>query len=119
MTNRRLFLSALGGAPLLWPADTPKRDGRILSTRPFDIEMELDGFKDYLTPIDRFYVRTHHFTPNMQGDTFKLEVGGEVANKLTFTLDELKKMPAAELVSVCECAGNGRALYEPDRKSVV
>lgn len=121
MTNRRLFLSALGAAPFVWsPAaaqrqsgDTPKRDGRVMSTRPFDIEMELDGFKNYLTPIDRFYVRTHHFTPNMQADTFKLEVGGEVANKLTFTLDELKKMPAAELVSVCECAGNGRALYEP------
>ncbi len=113
MTNRRLFLSALSGAPFLWPADTPKRDGRIMSTRPFDIEMELAGFADYLTPIDRFYVRTHHYTPNLKAETFTLEVAGAVANKLTLSLQDLKKLPAAELVSVCECAGNGRALYEP------
>lgn len=113
MTNRRLFLSALAAAPFAHAADTPKRDGRVLSTKPFDIEMDLAGFSDYITPIDRFYVRTHHYTPDMKADTFKLEVGGEVANKLSLTLDDLKKMPATELVSVCECAGNGRSLYEP------
>ncbi len=118
MTNRRLFLSALAGAPFLpspflTAADTPKRDGRIMSTRPFDIEMELDGFKDYLTPIDRFYVRTHHYTPNLKAETFTLDVGGEVSTKLKLTLEDLKKMPSAELVSVCECAGNGRSFYEP------
>ena len=113
MTNRRLFLSALAAAPLTWSADTPKRDGRVLSTRPFDIEMDMAGFADYLTPIDRFYVRTHHYTPNMKAETYQLEVAGEVNNKLTLNLEDLKKMPATELVSVCECAGNGRALYEP------
>ncbi len=113
MTNRRLFLATLSSAPWLNAADTPKRDGKVMSTRPFDIEMDLDGFADYLTPNDRFYVRTHHYTPNMKAETFKLEVGGEVGNQLTLSLDELKKMPATELVSVCECAGNGRSFYEP------
>lgn len=118
MTNRRLFLAALGSAPFLQTprllaADTPKRGGRVMSTRPFDLEMDLDGFQDYLTPIDRFYVRTHHYTPNLKAESFTLEVGGETASKLKLTLDDLKKMPAAELVSVCECAGNGRSFYEP------
>jgi DMSO/TMAO reductase YedYZ molybdopterin-dependent catalytic subunit len=108
---RRLFFSTLF-APV-FAADTPKRGGRVLSLRPQDYEMGLDGFLDYLTPIDRFYVRSHHYTPSLDAASFKLTVGGEVATPLTLTLEDLRKMPRTELVSVCECAGNGRSLYEP------
>ena len=36
-----------------------------------------------------------------------------MANALTLTMEDLKKLPRVELVSVLECAGNGRGLYEP------
>ena len=32
---------------------------------------------------------------------------------LTLTMDDLRRMPSVELVSVLECAGNGRGFYEP------
>lgn len=105
--ERRQFLAALAAA-LAPAADTPKRGGKVLSTRPQDYEMGLDGFLEYLTPIDRFYVRSHHYTPTLKAETYRLHLGS-----LTLTLDDLKKMPKVELVSVCECAGNGRSLYEP------
>ena len=106
--HRRHFLSFLAAAAGAPAADTPKRGGRVLSTRPQDYEMGLDGFLEYLTPIDRFYVRSHHYTPTLKAETYKLEIGS-----LTLSLDDVKKMPKTELVSVCECAGNGRSLYEP------
>jgi DMSO/TMAO reductase YedYZ molybdopterin-dependent catalytic subunit len=40
-------------------------------------------------------------------------VDGEVATPLTLTVEDLRKLPPAELVSVVECAGNGRGFYEP------
>lgn len=116
--SRRMFLRALSAAGMLptglsLAADTAKRGGRVLSTRPQDFEMAMDGFLEYITPIDRFYVRSHHYTPSIKAESFKLAVKGEVSTPLTLTLDDLKKMPRVELVSVCECAGNGRSLYEP------
>ena len=112
-TTRRELFAAFTAASLGMAADTAKRGGRVLSTRPQDYEMGLDGFLEYLTPIDRFYVRSHHYTPTVDAAKFQLDVAGTVAKPLTLSLDELKKMPKAELVSVCECAGNGRSLYEP------
>lgn len=117
--NRRAFVRTLTAAGFAAPlssliaADTAKRGGRVLSTRPQDFEMALDGFLEYITPVDRFYVRSHHYTPTIAADSYRLSVKGEVGTPLTLTLDELKKMPRVELVSVCECAGNGRSLYEP------
>lgn len=106
--DRRHFLAALAAATAGNAADTPKSGGRVLSTRPQDYEMGMDGFLEYLTPIDRFYVRSHHYTPVLKAEEFKLQVGA-----LTLSLDDLKRMPKLEMVSVCECAGNGRSLYEP------
>lgn len=111
--SRRQLFAALAATSLAPAADTAKRGGRVLSARPQDFEMGLDGFSEYLTPIDRFYVRSHHYTPTLDAATFKLEVAGEVGQTLTLSLDDLKKMPKLDLVSVCECAGNGRSFYEP------
>src|SRR5208282_904006 len=44
---------------------------------------------------------------------WRLSVDGEVATPLTLTMDDLKRLPSVELVSVVECAGNGRAFTEP------
>ncbi|HEY9461586.1 MAG TPA: molybdopterin-dependent oxidoreductase, partial [Vicinamibacterales bacterium] len=90
-----------------------KRDMIGRSARPLDLEMPVEGFSDYITPIDRFFVRTHVYTPRVDVGQWRLTVGGEVANTLTLTLDDLRQMPSVEVVSVLECAGNGRSFYEP------
>lgn len=117
LSRRDLFRMAAASAAL--PAlafDGPraaKHDMIVRSARPEDLEMPLDGFQSYLTPIDRFFVRSHHYEPSIELASWNLQVEGQVANSLTLTMDDLKKLPRVELVSVLECAGNGRGLYAP------
>jgi DMSO/TMAO reductase YedYZ molybdopterin-dependent catalytic subunit len=85
----------------------------VRSVRPEDFEMPMDGFASWLTPAERLFVRSHHYTPEVDAAAWRLEIGGLVDKPVTLTLDELKKMPKAEVAGVLECAGNGRALYEP------
>ena len=41
-------------------------------------------------------------------------VGGEGANgQAEFTLDDLKRLPAVEVVAVNQCSGNRRGLFQP------
>jgi DMSO/TMAO reductase YedYZ molybdopterin-dependent catalytic subunit len=111
LPRRHFFLAAAG--VLLSAGDRPKRDILVRSTRPEDLEMSLDGFSDYITPIEHFFVRTHVYVPSVNLGDWRLKVEGEVATPVTFTMEDLRKLPAVELVSVTECAGNGRGFYEP------
>src|ERR1700758_1128947 len=81
----------------------------VRSPRPEDLEMPLDGFLDWITPIDRFFVRCHTYTPNVNLGEWSLKIDGKVARPMSMSMDDLKKLPRVELVSVLECAGNGRS----------
>ena len=72
----------------------------VRSVRPEDLEMPLSGFSDYITPIEHFFVRTHVYVPTVNVDAWRLKVEGEVATPLTLTMEDLKKLPPVELVSV-------------------
>jgi len=109
---RRDFM-LLAGAGLLRADDRPKRDMLVRSTRPEDLEMPLSGFSDYITPIEHFFVRTHVYVPTVDLNSWRLRVEGEVTSPLTLTMEDLKKLPQIELVTVVECAGNGRRFYDP------
>ncbi len=110
-TRRNFFAMAAGG--LLLGQDRGKRDMITLSARPEDLEMPLTGFSDYITPVEHFFVRTHVYVPTVKLDEWRLNVTGEVGTPLTLTMDDIRKMPAVEMVAVVECAGNGRSLYNP------
>lgn len=110
--SRRHLLSLTAGSLLLDAA--PKRGMIVRSTRAEDLEMPLEGFlESYVTPLDRFFVRSHHYVPAVNLAAWKLEIKGKVTTPLSLSMDELKKLPRVEMVSVLECAGNGRGLYEP------
>jgi DMSO/TMAO reductase YedYZ molybdopterin-dependent catalytic subunit len=89
----------------------PEMIGR--SARPEDREMPLAGFLDYVTPIDRFFVRSHVYTPRVAIESWRLTIDGQVTTPLQLTMADLRRMPAVEVVGVLECAGNGRRFYEP------
>lgn len=111
--SRRHFL-LVSAAALLQPGTTgTKRDMIVRSARPLDLEMPMAGFSDYITPIDRFFVRSHVYTPRVDAGQWRLTIAGEVASALTLSMDDLRRMPSSEVVSVLECAGNGRSFYEP------
>src|SRR6266851_3048878 len=111
LARRNFFLVAVGA--LLRAEDRLKRDMLVRSTRPEDLEMTLPGFSDYITPIEHFFVRTHVYVPTVNASEWRLKVEGKAATPLTLAMEELKKLPPVELVSVVECAGNGRGFYEP------
>ncbi len=110
MNTRRAFFGTALGA---FAVAQQKRDMKVQSTRPEDLEMPLSGFADYITPIEHFFVRTHVYEPKVELASWRLKVEGSVATPLTLTMDELRAMPSVELIAVTECAGNGRGLYEP------
>jgi sulfite oxidase len=115
ITRRNLLLAS--AAALLSrtarSADAQRAGMITLSPRPFDLEMPVDGFVDEITPVERFFVRSHTYIPEVKERDWKLVIDGLVERPLTLTLAELKRFPMSELVGVLECAGNGRGFYSP------
>src|SRR5581483_7050734 len=110
--SRRKLFRLLAAAPAF--AARGADPGMIVrSHNPEDFEMPLDGFSTWLTPADKFFIRTHLYKPTVDVNKWRLKVGGQVGTPLTLEMADLKKLPRAELVSVIECAGNGRSFYQP------
>src|ERR1700690_2925360 len=86
-----------------------------LSDRPPNFESPLEYFRTPITPNDQFFVRYHLADiPEVDAMTYKISVGGDGANgQAEITLDDLKKMPAFEVVAVNQCSGNRRGLSKP------
>src|SRR5438067_13508365 len=129
MSSRRTFLKALaattlansfglaaGQQPLTGTAPAiPGKPGMIVrSSRFLDLEMPMDALTTWITPIEHFFVRNHMFEPTtLDVRTWKLTVGGEVEHPLELQMSDIVKYPAAAVINTLECAGNGRAFYQP------
>jgi len=51
----------------------------VRSSRPADLEMPLDGFREWITPVDRFFVRCHTYFPERANlSDWRLKVDGVV-----------------------------------------
>ena len=85
----------------------------VRSTRPEDLETPVGLLNTWITPNDLFYVRHHTYAAKVNASEWKLTVDGEVATPLSLTLDDLKKMPKVSVTVTLECAGNGRAFFDP------
>jgi DMSO/TMAO reductase YedYZ molybdopterin-dependent catalytic subunit len=64
-------------------------------------------------PNARFYVRNHFETPRLDPATWRLQVRGLVDRPLRLGLRDLRNMRSQTLVATLECAGNGRAAFDP------
>ena len=86
-----------------------------LSYRPPNYETPIEYFRTAITPNDAFFVRYHLSNiPQVDDKTWKVVVGGDGANdQAELTLDDLKRMPTAEVVAVNQCSGNRRGLFQP------
>src|SRR5205085_3275793 len=113
--TRRQMLARFGGASVLFRfAFASDRPGDLIidSARPKDYEMPDQGFLNWITPVDEFFVRCHHYVPDVNVVVWRLKVDGLVSSPLSLALDELKELPHTTSIAVLECAGNGRAFYE-------
>ncbi|MBA3607667.1 MAG: molybdopterin-dependent oxidoreductase [Chthoniobacterales bacterium] len=61
-----------------------------------------------ITPNDKFYTVTKNVVdPKVNPAVWRLEIGGMVAKKRTYTLDEIKAMPAVTQETTLMCISNG------------
>jgi DMSO/TMAO reductase YedYZ molybdopterin-dependent catalytic subunit len=86
-----------------------------LSYRAPNYETPIEYFRTAVTPNDAFFVRYHlAYIPVVDAAKWRLSVGGDGANdQIELTLDDLRNMPATEVVAVNQCSGNRRGLFEP------
>lgn len=64
----------------------------------------------FLFSSEIFYVRNHLPVPEVDPETYELELEVEGSNKtLTFTLEDLKKFPKHTITASVMCAGNRRS----------
>ena len=96
----------------------PGKPGMIVHTaRPITGEFPPHLLDDDVTPTERHFVRNGGIVPDRTDDLdpreWTLTIDGEVHQSLTLSLDELKRMPAVSMPLLIECAGNGRALFDP------
>jgi sulfane dehydrogenase subunit SoxC len=75
--------------------------------------MPLEALRFDVTPVGLHYLLTHYDIPEVEPETWRLEVGGSVERPLSLSLDDLRARPSVETAVTLECAGNGRALLDP------
>jgi DMSO/TMAO reductase YedYZ molybdopterin-dependent catalytic subunit len=94
--------------------ETPGADLIVRRADPFNCEVRLSRLADGdVTPNDRFYIRNHFPVPKIDPERWRLRVHGHVEKRLDISLPELRRMPAVTLPVTLECAGNGRAFFNP------
>jgi sulfite dehydrogenase (cytochrome) subunit A len=95
-----------------------KRPLIVLTSRPPQLETPFEVFNDgIITPNDAFFVRYHNagIPTSIDGDKHVVKIGGNAAGKpFELTMADLRtQFKPVELVAVNQCAGNGRALFNP------
>ena len=122
--------AVLASATVLWartasaatrPADeadlTSSKAGLILrSTSPLALETPVAAFADPITPNDSFFVRYNLATSPTLADLsdWALRIVGDAAERpFQFSMEDLRKFPAREVLAVCHCADNARSLFNP------
>ena len=85
-----------------------------LSSRPPDYETPVALLNDFITPIDHFYVRSHLPVPaTLDAAAWALTVNGLVSTPLSLSVAALRALPQHTVTVTLECAGNGRAFFDP------
>ena len=100
----------LGQAQDSWGKDKLTR----MSGRPPDYETPVALLDSFITPLEHFYVRCHLPVPTgTAAEGWSLRVEGEVGTPLSLSVADLRALPPVTTTVTLECAGNGRAFFEP------
>ncbi len=75
--------------------------------------MPLEALRWDVTPVGLHYLLIHYDIPAVDPGSWRLEVGGRVDRALSLSLDDLRERPPVTRAVTMECAGNGRARFEP------
>ena len=92
----------------------PSREGEVLipfADQPPEPPSErglLDWNKldSFITPNDEFFNVSHYGKPEVDLETWKLEISGLVENPLMLTIEDIKTRPKQDVTFTLECSGN-------------
>jgi DMSO/TMAO reductase YedYZ molybdopterin-dependent catalytic subunit len=89
----------------------------VMPDMAFNAEALPQNLDSDITPISEFFVRNNGTLPDLGDDavaTWRLEIDGEVEQPSSFTIGDLKRrFEVVSATAVLECAGNGRAFFDP------
>lgn len=132
ISRRDLLVRAAGGLVLSlttgqtwWRTQTAEAttgsspSGEPLITRvarPYDAETAVEAFDTWLTPTNRFFVRSHFGPPApelVDESRWRLRINGLVDRPLTLSIKDLGQLEETTVTAVVQCAGNGRSFFRP------
>jgi sulfane dehydrogenase subunit SoxC len=102
---------AQGMARIAEPGEGIGLDELALATRNHGLPLE--ALRYDVTPPGLHYVLTHYDIPAVDPESWRLSISGAVERPVALGLDELMRRPAVTSRVLLECAGNGRARFEP------
>jgi len=85
----------------------------VIDRDPLNVESDLSLLESFVTPADRFFIRTHFDIPLIDPDAYRLVIDGLVTRAISLSLADLAGLADDEVTATLECAGNGRAHLDP------
>ena len=101
------------------PANESMIEGKnglvVLNDRPLSAETPAHLLDDAITPTERHFIRNNGIPPaSVDAAAWTLTVDGLVDTPLTLGIDDLKqRFDVVTAALTLECAGNGRAFFDP------
>jgi len=92
-------------------ANAPSRHPALIvnQQKPFNAETPLNILGDsFLTPQDLMFVRSHLPVPDVDPESYTLEVEGVGCKNISLSLEDIKKLPQVKIVAAVQCGGNRR-----------
>lgn len=85
---------------------------RIMSSKPLNAETPTEHLRSWITANSVFFDRNQGAIPyrRIPIEKWSLSVAGEVESPLTFSFDEILRLPKAISANTLECSGNSRSL---------
>ena len=95
------------------------KDHRLIPQEATNYESPLALLDDFLTPIERFFVRSNGpVSVDVDSETWRLNVTGLVERELSLSLADLRAMPSRTITAFLECSGNSRSRFPVDPAKV-
>lgn len=124
--SRRRFMqwAAAGLAAVVsglsWARESGRAEaaGKLITrvSHPYDAETPVETFASWITPNDRFFVRSHFGPPpadRIDPAHWRLSVAGLADHPLSLSLSDLTRFEEVSVTAVVQCSGNGRAFHQP------
>src|SRR5690242_735799 len=90
----------------------------IREKEPANLEMPFGSLDGFITPNEKFYVRSHFAVPQIDLGKWRLRLQGAVENPLELSRQELLDRSLKTITATMECAGNSRVFLQPKVKGV-